>query len=476
MARRSHTSVARWIALGTCLTGVMIGDRASGALLNPSTSYYVGQFNGTTPQDDLGCGSSYPCATLAYWTANRRSVLRSGDTVRIAPGIYSGCIYLDTSGVTYEGRAANNSPLGDYTSVVVDANGAPSGPGTLCRGNGVRMEGAGASDVTVRFMRFTGASGTDSQEGTAIRIQPTSPVSGLTFDTIQADDADRNGILVMPPITAYDCNGVRRVSDLTITGCWVHNVRGVFGGISVGCVDGALLTDNLVHDNYGAGVDFDADCAGSANGSGCDNHDGIQLTGTINAIVAGNEVYRNGQDGIGIGGHYQQTYDVIVERNTVHDNGERMFGKISGGSHHIVVQDNVAWGPGLVQSVVSCVTDITFHRNIIHRTNQGSAYQLQSKVCNADYRDNVFIGSGGNSVVLIGYNATYADGIPAALGCESFWTNNTIVNRGTGDAIESVNFSFSGATCSHASCIVAPCCSVATSRTTSFAPSRRPAE
>jgi len=56
-----------------------------------TTVYYIGAFDGMLPpQDDAACGPApSPCATLSYWTANRRDVLVGGDTVRLAPGIYA---------------------------------------------------------------------------------------------------------------------------------------------------------------------------------------------------------------------------------------------------------------------------------------------------------------------------------------------------------------------------------------------------
>src|SRR5262245_32540505 len=104
-----------------------------------AATYYIGPFNGSIPQVDLSCGTGigtapapHPCATLAYWNQNRRSILspQNNDVVRIAPGTYassstSHCIIPTNApsagqSITYEGRAANDTPIGNYTAVVID--------------------------------------------------------------------------------------------------------------------------------------------------------------------------------------------------------------------------------------------------------------------------------------------------------------------------------------------------------------------
>src|SRR5690242_19945341 len=86
-----------------------------------ATTYYIGNFTKCAgvscpaAADDGSCGASHPCATLAYWSQNRRSVLATGDTVRLT-GVFgpssnsNHCIMpTNAANVTYEGRNADDT-------------------------------------------------------------------------------------------------------------------------------------------------------------------------------------------------------------------------------------------------------------------------------------------------------------------------------------------------------------------------------
>lgn len=419
-----------------------------------AATWYIGPFDGSQPADTADCGAGKgttaadrPCASLAHWTRSRRQVLADGDTVRIAPGTYSGsggyhCILLDRSGVTYEGRSAADSALGNYRDVVIDMASAATGTGP-CYANGVLMQGQGAGDVTVRNLRIRDAGSTSTSSGTGIKIQPKSPVENVTIDTVWVDNNARQGMLFMyPAYTGSDCGGSRPVRNLTIRNSKASRNRGVFGGVALGCVDTFVIENNVVHDNYGARSY--ADC--EAGASGCNDHDGIQVAGGIHGVIRGNTVYNCGEDCIDIGGHYQQTYDVLVEGNTVFDGGSRTF-KGSGGAHHISVRNNLMWNPRMVFETTECNNNFVVENNTFYRSQgSGAALRMWSYCYRCAFRNNIIMSNGSGSTVFVSVASTDEN---------VTWENNLVHNFGSGIAIREDGGDFIGSSarrCNRAGC------------------------
>ena len=135
-------------------------------------TYYIGAFAGSSPQDSPGCGlgkgsapNPHPCATLAYWTSQRRQVLSPGDVVRMT-GTLSSCgpvscanqCIVAQKGVTYEGRTASDGVSDSYTDAIID--GSNNNTGNLsnpCQGLTVMGERQDYTDFTLRDMTLRNA-------------------------------------------------------------------------------------------------------------------------------------------------------------------------------------------------------------------------------------------------------------------------------------------------------------------------------
>jgi len=407
--------------------------------------YYVGAFSGSAPTDEPGCGTgkgstqgNRPCASLAYWTQNRRSVLTSGDTVRIAPGTYKksssqhNCI-MAAGGVTYEGRSSTDAPLDDYTSVKIDLSGCNfSGDiNSTCNCNGVNgvVQGSSLSGFTVRDLKIQNApeGGTSGTAGVRINVGKIS--TGITIDRVWVENVGRQGMIFQSPSqTDVDCSGTRLLRNLTIQDSRVNGARGVFGGIAVGCTDGFLITRNLVHDNYDA-TSY-SQCVNGA--SGCNDHDGIQLSGAINGTVSNNHVHHCGEDCLDVGGHYRKTYNVVLENNEVHDGGGRMA-KISGGAGpNIVLRNNYFYnGEGAVE-VAACAYGVKWYNNTVWKTSDGMAVKLWSACKDCEFKNNIFRAqpSATSQVVMVSRASTVSNG-----GIDLTWENNLVLADGPGRAI-----------------------------------------
>jgi len=440
-------------------------------VLAPGTAsasiYYIGQFSGSSPLDEPGCGtgkgstsSNRPCATLAYWTQNRRSALGSGDTVRIAPGTYKkagsqhNCI-MARSGVTYEGRSAADGVLDDYTSVRIDLAGCTTTGdiNTTCNCNGVNAVSSGSSlsGFAVRDLKIQNAPDGGTSASAGVRVKVGTVTNGFTVDRVWVENVGRQGMIFQQPsITDVDCSGSRLLRNLTITDSRVNGARGVFGGIAVGCTDGFFITRNIVHDNYDASSY--SQCLAGA--SGCNDHDGVQLSGSINGTVADNEVYNCGEDCLDIGGHYRKTYNVVLENNEVHDGASRLA-KVSGGAGpNITLRNNYFHtGEGPVE-VAACAYGVKFHNNTIWKTAGETVLKLWSACKDCEFHNNILRGvpSAGKQVVFVSRASTVTNG-----GIDLDWRNNVVIAAGPGRAIVE---DLGAGTCNQQGCNCQGLCSV----------------
>jgi len=446
--------ILRWLVAGTLVLTFSppSAHAQSGAL------YYIGAFAGmASPQDTTTCGPApTPCATLAYWTASRRSILTEGDTVRLAPGTYSSaggstnnCI-VPSAHVTYEGRTEADGDLDDFTSVAIDLDGCGS-QGT-CKCSGLWHDNGDVSGFTIRDMKISGGSahGTSSQNA-GIRFHTAGKdvlSRDVTVDRVWVTDVDRQGIIFnMPQSPMVDCGPtnvhesalgssrgiLRTYEDITLVDSKVSFVRGVFGGIIIGCVDGGLVENNDVHDIYGGTY---SECPSSSN---CNNHDGIQITGWINGTLRGNTVARAGQDSIGIGGHFKSSYDLLVEDNVFLPSAKRL-GKVSGqAGPNIVFRNNYFGSDGHTFKTTACAYGVKFHNNTFRNTGDNEVLQLFDACDGCELVNNIIVGNTGSSKSLVGVSTATTD-------AGFVWENNVVDVIGPGKALAEFQYVSAGCT------------------------------
>lgn len=233
----------------------------------------------------------------------------NGDTIDVAPGVYTGAIVLNKS-VTLRGR------FGD-----------PDDP----RNNTTILDSGGAVDV------ITVPSG----------ISPGPTVTGLLL---------RNGI-----------SGVSTKSIATIEGNYFvannDQLDYKVGG-------GGVLRNNVLQDAMDDGVDInhpvrdltiEGNLMVSSDGDGVEmrlNDDTIAATAHI--VFRGNEIWGSRSDGIQIIDYYTDTNRVIsVERNLIHDNGRAGIGLLDNAT---TIEDYRA---------ASILERITVFHNTLVRNNHG---------------------------------------------------------------------------------------------------------
>lgn len=381
---------------------VLAAGQATARLPEPDAAqniYYVGHFNDAKAADSPICGSRHrPCATLSYWNRSRRAVLKPGDNVRLAPGVYRAadvgpaemrdskadglsipathhCIILDkfASGVTYSGRTADDLALDDHESVEIDLAGVSDD--TYVRNNvcgGYAISGLyalayeeGYRDVGVRDMKFTNP----PRGGIFVDTKSATPIRNILFDRIRISGARAGGSAKigrfdnsLEPLDTDCQNGGRTVSNVTIVDSEFDNNKGFPGGVLIACVDGAAILDTKVHD-----VCSLVDCAqcsleGFAGREGCNDHDGVALSGAINVAIRNCEVYRTGEDGIDVGGHpLGKSHHILVEGCAAYENPNINY-KVSG-ARYVILRHNFAWGEGIGFGGYSCPHNITVYNN-----------------------------------------------------------------------------------------------------------------
>ena len=425
--------------------------------------------------DDADCGTpiANSCATLEYWTANRRSILGDGDTVRISPDTYTtstgtstNCIVDDgIDNLTYEGRSAADGVLDDYTSVVIQRL-SQNSVNSPCFGSCIRAsEGTLGSGTTWRDFKcqsdktFQTSGGGNNK---CIFVVANAATTDVTIDRVWCHQWGRQGLQVQfPSRQSVDCsNGADRLIDgmVVMDSKFSENI-GVFGGAAFGCAKNVQILRNQVIDNHGC--PSLTTCQTNPSSSCCDNHDGIQSAGLKYFRIADNEVARNGQDGIGLGGHYNITSHGVIERNQSYDNGNRQMGKITDGAKYLTVRNNIAWGANQIQTIEGCVRDIYLYNNNYHREDTGQTFRISHKCCDCEFYNNIFTGSNPSSggsehggICGFGCNTTgWDEGNPPAVGCDLKWDNNIIVNRdATGSAVDTTCWTFLSALPSHIAC------------------------
>jgi len=428
--------------------------------------YYIGNFTGTNPIDNSSCGTfSNPCATLNYWTQNRRSILVSDDIIRIASGTYttpngssSNCI-VAIPNVTYEGRTATNTDLNDYTSVVIDANGGVSnGP---CYGRGIIALDSNYNNFIARDLKIINAT------NMGIFLRSNAAISAnAVIDRVWADESGLQGAQIESIFQQdIDCSSTgRRLVNFTMIDSKFTNSHGVGAGVGIGCSDGVLIertevtnsTDNhcstTITNQCKTSLDCPAGescvqttiefCRANNGNNACDDHDGIQFQGVANGIIRNSTVTRNGEDNIDIGGHWLKTYDVLVEGNYGHTGGSRNV-KVSGGAKRVIIRNNI-FVDGQV-GVDSCSENTIFEGNTVISKNK-YAFMGWSTCENCTVRNNIF--QSNDSYTTIFLSSAWTDS-------SIDWYNNIVINNGGGMAFRET---IGKGTCSQAPCSYFPNC------------------
>lgn len=226
-----------------------------------------------------------------------------------------------------------------------------------------------------------------------------------------------------------DCAQIgRRMQNVEITNFTASYNKGVFGGVSLGCLDGGTLTNVTAHDNCNL-----ADCGNCApSATGCDDHDGIQYAGAINVTARNLTAYRNGEDGLDFGGHPScMSYNNVVDGFDVHDHyGGNDFK--NAGSCDTTWRNGFSYGAGGGYECYSCASGNTIENVTIVK---GASNVLTfSQNCYAQtLRNNVFLcnrSSGGNQAACINF-----DRGSTSAGNQSVFDYNVVANLGSGNAI-----------------------------------------
>lgn len=333
-----------------------------------AATWYIGSFTQcgggacNTASNTGSCGQApTPCATLAYFTTNRRSAVQSGDTIRIT-GTHTGnsasgnCVIVEDTNLTIEGRKADDSAragggsLATFTNsvwsdisgangAVIDhqntGTGASPCEGAAILGQGVDFSGLTVSDLAVKNLPSAGTSG---GRGSGVWLQPSSASqpNNVVLQNLVVEGMGRSGITVTNNggFTDNNCSNGWDVTNLTIKNSRVKDNPSEpgFGGISVSCTEAYTIQDNLVQNN------------GSAN-----DEDGIKSWCGRFGLIQGNRLLDNGEDDIDVGGHWNDDCSEYnwVDANDMRDSTSQRGMKTSGGLRWLTISNNYFLGPRL---------------------------------------------------------------------------------------------------------------------------------
>jgi len=431
LAGTSQRAAVRLASVGAVLLSTVLACAADAAV------YYVGAFTGATPTDDAQCGTGvgrapapHPCATLAYWTQNRRSVLTRGDVVRLTgtlgPSSNANHCILAAPGVTYEGRTAADAASTSYADAIIDASSTPDA--FPCFAGGIRCVGCDLGNFTLRNLTITQARGTN---GSGNILNPgATTASGLGISRVRFTANGSTGLIVGATDLSEDnpCQGHRNLQGLTVADSQFDGNAG--SGLWIGCVDGASIQRVSAFDNRAPGRTY-ADCAASGGSlSGCDDYDGIHVGGLVNATIADVSVYRNGEDGIDVSGNGATrcdaaVHEVVIDRAVVYDSPKNNI-SINHCNYHITVRNSFVWGGGKGLECYECAHDAQIYDNTFWM-NAGLVLRFWENCRRFDVRNNIFRGQGSDTAIV-------SDS--ASMTREQTWNNNLVINDGSGFAFD----------------------------------------
>ncbi len=418
--------------------------------------WYVGsnftKCNGRDPcptaQDVAGCGpvnaiSGRPCATLAYFTANRDQDLVAGNVVRFH-GTYgpstssSHCITPLKQGVIYEGRTADDQASLADDEAIIDASTTGSGNPcnnralSTCDGGGCQITSA-YSGLTIRNIHF--------KNGYGNIIGPLANValSNITIDRSAFTGATFAGIEIGAKsghTGDNPCGGSWETTNLTITNTRIDgNCRGGAGcgGLMLKCVDGATIDGVSVNDNRHASCNPVS--PGCGTGGVCDDSDGVQPGTSRNVTFKNSVVTGNGEDNIDIGGMGSEQCDgvgdanMVFERNVVADvlcNANFSLSHCIGG---VTIRNNYVYGGGADAKGINqyaCAHHIKVYNNTVYMTS-GRPVMLFANCRGCEFINNFFRTNVSGTAIFVDYASTSN---------ETVWQGNVLVNDGAGFMIQ----------------------------------------
>lgn len=407
-----------------------------------AATYYVGAFTNSTPNDDADCGTGkgshpnpHPCATLAYWTANRRSILSSGDVVRLTGSFgptssASQCI-IPAPGVTYEGRTAGDGVADNFTSLVIDAANTPvSAP---CFASAIRCStGCDFTNFTLRDMTLKNAPGGSGNGNVFVAIDKEMP--GLVIDRVRFTGAKSAGLIIgtVDDNENNPCNGVRRTRDITVVDSSFDSNLGL-AGLWVGCVNGGTISRSAFNSNGPSGV--------------CEDGDGLHVGGWINGTVSQSEAHSNCEDNFDFSGNGgavcdAATNNLVADRLVAYDAKNANF-SFNHCVFNITLRDSFSWGGGTGFNQYACANRLKIYNNTFWQTGARAAMMYQNcRGC--DLRNNIFRANNSDVSVFVDVATTSP---------ETIWQNNVLVQQGTGGLIAEYQGGCPNAT----SCDASPC-------------------
>lgn len=422
-----------------------------------AATYYVGSFTGSTPSDDPSCGggmgaspAAHPCKTLAYWTGSR-NVAGNGDTVRIAPGIYtstspSQCIDVAKTGVTYRGSTASGGDTNDRSLVVISGSTGPLG--NPCRGAVVKFVYGASTNVTIRDLTVNGCPTADN--GHCLQFSPQlgqGTLTGLTIANIRVTKGKNSGLWVgaydSSPGPDGELSEPFNSSNVTIIdsefdgNCFQTGSNGA--GVQIAAVNGGTIARNKIHSNLPCAtsptgappnqtctrVTLPSTCAG-----GDCNCDGLHLGGR-DIRVHDNDIYNNEEDGIDTGpnGSANDCPKTtarfhVFEGNRIYDNGKDNF-SMNGCAHHLTVRNNMIWGMGIGINQYECAGyGSVFANNTVW--TRSPALFVYATMWPVTIKNNILISSASDTSVWLDAGTTQSS---------SVWDSNVVYNVGSGFAV-----------------------------------------
>lgn len=399
--------------------------------------YYLGtawsECSGGGCLDDADCGTSRAnaCATLSYWTGNRRGVLQVGDTVRIAPGTYSGgntCI-VARNGVTYEGRTAADTALTNWVGgPVIDAR--TTSTASPCNGKAGMGEGGGTNNFTLRNLTLYGSNNPNSGSW----FQPTTTTeTNFVVDGVRVTQVASGYVFTVGQILGGEedgCNVYRMTNTIIRNSSFDTN--GGSPGLYVGCNDGGIIEYSTAY--YNGGTLPSNPTQSVCGGDG----DGIQIGGLKNGAIRYNTLYDNCEGnldlaGINAGAQCDATvYNNRVEGNIMYDSfttnaPDRTSGWSSSHcAHNNTYVNNFVFGVTSGVTHYSCAHHDTIESNTIWSTN-GHALMMFDNNRALTLRNNILVANTTvNPAVYLDWGTT---------GPESTWENNLVVNTGSGGLV-----------------------------------------
>jgi hypothetical protein len=436
------------------LASALVALLLSAAPVHAAT-YYIGAFTGSTPADDSDCGtgmgahpSGHPCATLAYWHQSR-NLGSPGDTIRIAPGVYTStsayhCLEAEKSGVTYRGSTAAGQDTSNRNLVTIVG---PSSGNSPCRGAVVKFISGTSTNISIRDLTVNGCPNADNGHCLQFSPQPgQGSLSGLTIANVRVTNGPTTGVW----IGAYDgspgpdgeMSEPFNMSNVTVVdsefdGNCFHTVANG-AGLQIAAVNGGTVARNKIHDNLRClnaptGTGTSATCTRESFPTSCDNGecncDGLHMAGR-NFTVADNEIYRNEEDGIDVGANGASNDCPkttarfhTFERNKIHDNGLHNF-SMNGCAHDLVVRNNMIWGYGAGINQYECAGYSSVFDNNTVRTYAPALF-VYATMWPVKFQNNIFVTTSSNTSVWIDAGSTNTS---------STWTNNVVQNLGSGFA------------------------------------------